>query len=154
MMKRLAALALMAALCLAAWPVEARAGDEFRLVARQKQAGDTEAVVSLAIGAERPPVLFQVLQFQFTAMSWTDFVFTTWALKTGRYGEANPLARWYVHHTAVAMLVLTGFEFIIHYGLTELWSENKTLAWVMLVVFDVARGLVLYNNLRQLKTGT
>jgi len=36
-MKRLAALVLMVALCLAVWPVEARAGDEFRLVARQKQ---------------------------------------------------------------------------------------------------------------------
>lgn len=102
--------------------------------------------LKLAKPAE-PPALFKGLQIQHTAMAWCDFTLTTWALKTGRYAEANPVARFYVENTGLAIGILTAADIFVHAGLKAIWRDNRTLGWTLLLIFVAARGYILWHNL-------
>lgn len=95
-----------------------------------------------------PPVAFRALQMQYTAISWCDFAMTSWALKSGLYAEGNPLAKFYVNKPGLAIPILALSDLAVHWGLDSIYKDNKTVAWVMLIVFNVARGYVLYHNLK------
>jgi len=104
---------------------------------------------SLAKKAESPPWLFHGLQVQFTALSWGDYCMTAWAVTSGYYEEANPLAAWYVHKSYLAIPILAGMDLLVHGVLNGLYRDNKTLAWAVLIALNVTRAYVLYHNLRQ-----
>lgn len=91
---------------------------------------------------------FRTLQLTGTAMTWCDFTFTTWALSTGNYGEANPIARFYVDHTAIAIPIIIVTDLFINWGLSSIYEDNKPLAWGMLIAFTAARAYIMYRNFK------
>lgn len=95
-----------------------------------------------------PPLVFRALQMQYTAISWCDFAMTSWALKSGLYAEGNPIAKFYVDKPGLAIPILAVSDLVVHWGLDSIYKDNKTVAWVLLIAFNVARGYVLYHNLK------
>jgi hypothetical protein len=98
-----------------------------------------------------PPPLFKGLQIQFTAVSWTDFAITSWAMRTGHFTETNPIARLYIREPVLSIAIFATADIVVHWGLTSLWQKNRTMAWILLIVMDSARLYVMYHNLRELR---
>lgn len=96
------------------------------------------------------PWSFRAMQVNFTAMSWGDYLMTSWALRSGGYGEANPLAKWYVEKPGLAIPILAGIDLFVNWQTDALYRDGKkTAAWIMVIAINVARGYILYHNLRQ-----
>jgi hypothetical protein len=102
-----------------------------------------------ALSQDKPSSIpFRTLQISGTALTWCDFTFTTWALKTGTYAEANPIARFYVKHTGIAIPIILATDIFINWGLSSIYEDNKPLAWGMLIVFTAARAYIMYHNFK------
>lgn len=112
------------------------------------------ALLALPAVAQKPraevPWAFRALQVNFTAMSWGDYLMTSWALRTGGYGEANPLAKWYVEKPQLAIPILAGIDLFVNWQTDALYRDgHKTAAWLLVIGLNVARGYILYHNLKQ-----
>ena len=102
-----------------------------------------------ALSQDKPSSIpFRSLQISGSALTWCDFTFTTWALKTGTYGEANPIARFYVDHTSLAIPIIFALDVIINWGLSSIYEDNKPVAWGMLILFTATRAYVMIHNFK------
>lgn len=114
------------------------------------------AILAVPVLAQTPakeikvPWTFRALQVNYTAMSWADYCMTTWALRIGGYGEANPVAKLYVEKPGLAIPILAVTDLVVHWGTDSLYRDGqKKTAWALLIIFNVARGYILYHNIKQ-----
>jgi len=95
------------------------------------------------------PWTFRAMQVNFTAMSWGDYLMTSWALRSGGYAEANPLAKWYVDKPQLAIPILAGIDLLVNWQTDALYRDgHKTAAWILVIGLNVVRGYILYHNLK------
>jgi hypothetical protein len=115
------------------------------LVAIPALAQDTHAKPKIEV-----PWTFRAMQVNFTAMSWGDYLMTSWALRSGGYGEANPLAKWYVEKPQLAVPILAGVDLLVNWQTDALYRDgHKTVAWILVIGLNAARAYILIHNLRQ-----
>jgi hypothetical protein len=85
------------------------------------------------------------------APTYVDFAMTQHALATGRYYEANPVARLYVSQPLLSVPILTVGQYGVTWGLSSLFDDSPAVAWALVAVFVVLRVLVLSHNARVLR---
>ena len=101
---------------------------------------------ALAYPQDRQPTLNLAL-FTLATQTMVDYSITTYALKTGDFIEANPLASWYVSNPHISVPIILGVTYLTSKVLLSIGRDNKTLALIIAGTLILARGLIIYHNL-------
>lgn len=83
-------------------------------------------------------------------MGWTDFTITSIAAHRYNIKELNPIARLYIDKPLVSIPLNIGLTTMAYVASSILYNKNKTLAYIIIIAVNIARGYALYNNLREM----
>jgi len=94
--------------------------------------------------------IFLLTLFAVVTSTYVDYSMSYNAISTGRYSERNPLTRSFVMRPAIAIPIITLTGGGLAMGLDGLYKHNKTVAWIVVGLLFVAKGYIIWHNIRVL----
>ena len=94
---------------------------------------------------------FIVVVFLIMSLTIVDFSMTDHALSTGRYREANPIARFYVTKPALSVPIISFGNYATSSALINLHEKSRTWAWAAAGALVVGKIFVLSHNAKVLR---
>jgi len=90
--------------------------------------------------------LYRALEINYVALNALDVVTTFWGMDRGAR-ERNPLAKRFVRHKPLALMLKGGATATVLFGLGKVKARNKPAAYITLGLLNVVYGVVLHNNI-------
>lgn len=96
-------------------------------------------------------VAFSLIVMALITATYADYAMTINALDTGRYAEANGLARWYVGKPFVAIPIIQITNGAMYWGLEGLRDTKGPWLYIVGGLLLAVKGAVIAHNLKVLK---